>query len=107
MANEGEIPITVQLLLAFKPPGPSYCLPAKRKDVKRIMTSATFQRLAISKSTVTVSGRRYMISPGDISKAILWPPGTSVEVEETDDPVYRVVIRRLDYPNDELRANLL
>ena len=48
-----------------------------------------------------------MISPGDISKAILWPPGTSVEVEETDDPVYRVVIRRLDYPNDELRANLL
>jgi len=57
---------------------------------------------------VTLSGgRRYMISPGDISKAILWPPGARVEIDDSDDSVYRVVIRREDYPDDELRANPL
>ncbi len=69
------------------------------------METATFQRVATTKSTVTLSGgRRYMISPGDISKAILWPPGTRVEIEDSDDPTYRFVIRREEYPHDELRA---
>jgi len=70
------------------------------------MDIARFQKIAATTSIVTLSGRRrYMISPGDISKAVLWPPGTSVEIEDSDNPVYLVIIRRSDYPHDELRGN--
>ena len=48
-----------------------------------------------------------MINAGDISKAVLWPPGAPVELEDSEDEVYRVLIRREDYPHDELRANPL
>ena len=72
------------------------------------MPSTTFQRVATTKSIVTLSGgRRYMISPGDISNAVCWLPGTRVEIEDSDDPVYRFIILREDYPHDELRANPL
>ena len=72
------------------------------------MEKATFQRVAITKCSVTLSrGRRYMINPGDISKGILWSPGTPVEIEDSDDPVYRIVIRRGHFEEDELRANPL
>ena len=70
------------------------------------METATFQRVSKTKSLVTLSGgRRYMISLGDISKAVLWMPGSRVEIEDSSDTIYRVVIRREDFPDDELRAN--
>lgn len=49
------------------------------------MSFGSFQYLSQRNLTVTVSGRRFHIGPGDTTKVLCWLPGQSVEILEADD----------------------
>jgi len=64
-----------------------------------------FQRFSKTKFTVTLSGgRTYAYRVGDITKLMLWSPGSEVELSVSDDSQYPISIRRTLYDFEEVLA---
>ena len=72
------------------------------------MDRANFQRFDVIKRTVCLSGGRcYAICPADVTRLLVWLPGSAVHVAESRDRAYPVVLWREDYAYDQVWAQPL
>lgn len=71
------------------------------------METGVFEKASTFGGLAIVSGRYYVLHPEDTTKVQDWPEQIPVEIKFSGEPLFRVIIRRQEPAEEELRGYLL